>query len=482
MERRALGAWGCLGLVACLACGGEEDADAAAVPDVPQQQPEQREPTGPGEIEWRQCGTLECAEVLVPLDPDDPEGELIPIAINRRTADPARPSYGVLMFNPGGPGASGKSYVENVASRVAFPFDVVGFDPRGVGESRGLDCPVTENAGERFETEGVAGAIAAFRAEGESCKESAGALFDHLGTNAVVADIERIRIALDVEQVNFYGISYGTRLGAAYAQQYPDRVRTLVLDSPMPPTADFPQLVDAQFEALLAAHQALISGCEQGQLPCPVDAGVQFERALRAFDQVGSRTNFIVLWQRLMASPPGRETLFALLTDVAGLSDEQLVAVLTQSMMNRNPSMLAVPEVVNATNRTVNCSDSVVAPLSESEAEALIASYSQRSELFASQGLPAVVCTAWPAARDPLPDISFSLQNPPLIVAGVADTLTPMPLAEALHAAIPGSSLLVSEHYGHGALSFGGECFALAMIRYLINGTLPPSGTVCPAP
>jgi pimeloyl-ACP methyl ester carboxylesterase len=140
------------------------------------------------------------------------------------------------------------------------------------------------------------------------------------------------------------------------------------------------------------------------------------------------------------------------------------------------------PIVTGATNLTVNCSDSVTEPPSESEAVALMAGYAQRSEPFALQGLSSLVCAGWPAPRDPVPPVAFRLQTPPLIIGGIADILTPLPMAEALHDALPGSALLVSEHYGHGAISFGSACTGNIIGRYLGGLELPPEGTVCPAP
>jgi pimeloyl-ACP methyl ester carboxylesterase len=365
-----------------------------------------------------------------------------------------------------------------------LPFDVVGFDPRGVGDSQGLDCTQQEDVSAHYAAEGAAGAIEAFRANGESCRASAGPLFDHLGTNAVVSDIEQIRIALGVQQLTFYGISYGTRLGAVYAQRYPERIRALVLDSPMPPTADYPELVNSQFEALLTAHQALISSCEQGQLPCPRDAAGLFQRLLQAFDQASLRAGFLGLWALQLSNPPGRDFLVRLLTEVESVTDDQLAMLLVmEAMLEATPQPgLLLPEVTVATNLTVNCSDSITEPPSAIEAEAWMADYTERSELFGLQALPSIVCAGWPAPRDPVPPVAFRLQTPPLIIAGTADTLTPLHLAEELHDAIPGSALLVSEHYGHGAISFGSACTGMAIGRYLGGLVLPPEGTVCPPP
>src|SRR3569832_924723 len=131
-------------------------------------------------LDWRPCGSLECAELMVPLDPNDPEGQQISIAINRQAATAGGPNRGVLLFNPGGPGEPGKPFVETIGPSLAgMPFDLIGFDPRGVGDSARVDCMQQVNPGAVYVARGVGAAMDALRPEAENCRQAVGPLFDH---------------------------------------------------------------------------------------------------------------------------------------------------------------------------------------------------------------------------------------------------------------------------------------------------------------
>src|SRR6185295_13754061 len=139
---------------------------------------------------------------------------------------------GVVLVNPGGPGAPGKSFVASLAQplRQQFPgFDFIGFDPRGVGQSAPLGCSAgaAVDVDAIMKTSGIAGWIELLRTESERCAAENGPLFQHVGSNQVVADMDRIREALGEEELNYIGLSYGTRLGALYAQAFPEHARAV---------------------------------------------------------------------------------------------------------------------------------------------------------------------------------------------------------------------------------------------------------------
>lgn len=438
-------------------------------------------------LEWRSCGNLECAQILVPLDRNEPDGEKISMAINRVRGSIAGRRLGVLILNPGGPGMSGKALVElNAEVFRGLPFDVIGFDPRGVGDSTRLECAgemapaAPSSAGAPSFNGGPVELIEALREGSEACRQSAGELFDHLGSNAVVADIEQLRRALGVARINFYGISYGTRLGALYAQTYPDRVRTLVLDAPVAPVADIEALNSAQLDGTLSAHEALLEGCRSGELSCPEDSERLFGQLVDSAEESGARRAFVTGWAGLLAYPAGRDVLAAVLAQASEPAAQMADGM--QAVLDQPVAELELFSGVNyAVNLTVHCADNAFEPPSLSEIEATLASYAERSELFALSATSGV-CRGWQVPGDPAPDIEFSPASPPLIVGGTQDPLTPLPFAEALAEAIDGSVLLRSEHYGHGALSAAGQCFGEALGLYWGAGELPRRGTVCPAP
>ena len=440
-------------------------------------------------VHWRPCGAaalvpggggaaLQCGEVEVPIDYDAPELGTIEIAINRVQAFSGSAYRGVVLLNPGGPGVPGKSFVEQLggALQAVFPgFDFIGFDPRGVGESAPLLC----SAGEDLDPDvvmkagGLASWIDLLHRESERCASEAGPLFQHVGSNQVVADIDRIREALGQDQINFIGLSYGTRLGELYAQAFPEHARAVVLDAPVAPVADMVGEVTAQFDALLTAHANFFADCASGELKCPPNPQQVFEQIVAGEPTDSDRSSFLGSWKLLLSAPPGREILAQLLTQVASGQVMQ-----TEDM----PVMADVPLEINAlANFNTNCADSVPTPPTLGEAQALMDSFAMRSPQFAEQGIAAVTCSGWQVQPDPAPALDFTPSVPLLVIGGVEDSLTPIEWAQKTASTIPGSALLMSQHYGHGALIYGSECVRGYIRNYLNGLTLPEPGTVCPA-
>ena len=184
---------------------------------------------------------MDCATVRVLVDWERPDGPSIDLAVARRQASGPHATGETLLFLPGGPGGSGVNAVRDnpqlLTPEISRRFDVVSFDPRGVGRSHPVLCDAGVLAEPypqipRSQTEFDA-LKEHNRRLGESCREHTGVLFDHLDTLSVVRDLDAIRAALGVRQTSLYGTSYGTLLGQQYAERYPHRVRALVLDSVM---------------------------------------------------------------------------------------------------------------------------------------------------------------------------------------------------------------------------------------------------------
>jgi len=205
------------------------------------------------QITWGSCTDpsllarkAECGTLPVPIDYKDPDGPKTTLAVSRiKHAVPEGKYQGVMLVNPGGPGAKGQGLAvigSLVPKGAGDAYDWIGFDPRGVGSSAPeLSCDNTYAGYNRPEYVPSTTAIESAwltRAEGyaKACAKAGGSLLDHLKTQDTVRDMDSIRVALGATQINFYGFSYGTYLGQVYATFFPSRVRRMVLDGNVDPT------------------------------------------------------------------------------------------------------------------------------------------------------------------------------------------------------------------------------------------------------
>lgn len=433
-----------------------------------------------GTLAWEPCGNLECAALEVPIDHEDPSLGTLSLAFNRVRAEEAVGYRGVVLVNPGGPGVSGKAYVAASAAalRVFLPgFDFIGFDPRGTGDSRALGCELPDSVFSALVEEDSAGYLREVERASRDCAALEGPLFDHLGSNQVVADLDLMRQALEEEEINFLGISYGTRLGALYARLFPDHARAVVLDGPLSPVPSLRSQVESQFVALLELQREFFEDCAAGVLRCPPEPRAVFDAMASDPDRAPLLQVAFANWKFLLGSVPGRELAALSLRVYAGEEPPP------EMMAGMAAAADVLPAINVGANLSTNCADDVSPSLTPAAADQLLFSYIQRSPVFARDALPAVTCSGWLVRRDPLPSLTFEPRVPPLVIGGTRDILTPYELAQQTTRAIAGSVLLTSEHYGHSAVNLGLPSCVLGHVRrYLETLELPPEGARCEPP
>ncbi|MEU5362010.1 alpha/beta hydrolase [Streptomyces sp. NPDC005925] len=265
--------------------------------------------TSAAELAWKTCGTgghpaLQCASLKVPLDHADPRGRQITLALSR-IPHTAKTYQGPLLVNPGGPGGSGRTLAGFVASAlpgaVAAQYDVIGFDPRGVGASTpALDCRPGHFDAVRPDSVPSARApkanITRAKAFAAACGEKYADLLPHIDTVSAVRDMDAIRAALGARRINYFGYSYGTYLGAVYGRLFPERVRRMVLDSVVDPrgvwyednlTQDY--AFDDRHRAFLAWVARHDAAYRLGKDPAAVEAEWYAMRAALAKNPAGGR-------------------------------------------------------------------------------------------------------------------------------------------------------------------------------------------------
>jgi pimeloyl-ACP methyl ester carboxylesterase len=212
--------------------------------------------TGTASLHWRPCpevtigtpspGRMECASLQVPLSYSDPAGRKITLELSEVPATaPVAQRQGVLLVNPGGPGASGLAFAPEVAAglspAVAKDYDIIGFDTRGTGASRpALSCEpgfFSRPRPDYVPANAAAEQVLVNRARqyAAACEQRYGWLLPYMSTEDLARDMDSIRAALGQRQINYYGVSYGTYLGQVYATLFPHQVRRMVLDSVVDP-------------------------------------------------------------------------------------------------------------------------------------------------------------------------------------------------------------------------------------------------------
>lgn len=456
-------------------------------------------------LDWQSCDEyFQCARLLVPFDYARPAWRRFSLpVIKLPAADPAR-RVGALVINPGGPGGSGVQYALGARGEftraVLSRFDIVGFDPRGVGGSMpALRCMSGPQLDKYLATDDAPASTAQFAAlVSESqlyagqCARNATDLLPYVGTANAARDMDILRAALGESALTYLGKSYGTVLGASYAQQFPHRVRALVLDGAVDPALSGVQGDVAQavgFESAFgqfAAWCVTQSGCPFGRNPAsavPKVAGLLAQANRQPLTNLladGQPANGAMLLTGIAAALYLRQEwpiLQSGLTE-AFHGDGTVLVELANNLMERSPngtySNLSDVEI------SVDCVDRPW-PRSLGTWQAAASAASKAAPLF---GAPLVwgslPCAYWPVASAPVTLRGGASGAPPILVVGdLHDPATPYPWAQALAKGLASGVLLGWNGEGHTSYMQGSSCVDGYVDAYLINGKVPASGTVC---
>ena len=443
-----------------------------------------------GTIDFGACDRAvgECGTLAVPLDHDDPDGPTIEVAVARIPA--ARPDerIGVLLTNPGGPGASGIDFAlaEPFPQEVLDRFDIIGWDPRGVGGSEGLRCgagvdafldidPEPDSAREQAQLDAAAQAVA------DECEETDGEILPFVGTRDVVRDMDLIREALGEEQISYAGYSYGTALGLGYLEAFPERVRAMVLDGVVDPTQDLAGFLLAQGQAIEEQVDALLDACADDP-SCPLDdGGAAYDRVAVQLDEaplpggdgeVGpAELQTGAVFATYGFNGDDAQQLWQALADAdAEDGDGDGIAALAQQYYDFGGFTSYV---------AVECVDS--APPEGSEAwqefaDELVAVAPRTGASVANELLP---CAFWPAPPSGDPHPVTAPGSPAVLVIGnTGDAATPYEQAVEVAETLADGHLLTLEADGHVGAGRS-ACVDDASSAYLIDLTLPEDGAVC---
>ncbi|MBE7325472.1 alpha/beta fold hydrolase [Nocardioides sp. Y6] len=451
-------------------------------------------------VAWQSCGsTFQCGWVTVPLDYAKPQGrtiKLLALKLPARTDD----RIGSLVVNPGGPGAPGTQYAAAGTSvfgdRLLDHFDVVGFDPRGTGSSRPVDCLSDEelddylggNPTPRTPAE-VAETDRQNRAFFEGCREKSGQLVDHVSTIEAARDMDVLRAVLGEGRLDYFGASYGTQLGATYAELFPERVGHFVLDGGVDVSADQVERSLVQARGFETALRAYVADCVE-KSSCPLEGSVE-EGLAQVTELVEGLAEKPLPAGGDRPLTPGR----AFYGIVMPLYNRDYWSLLTSGLQKAfdgdGSGLLLTADLYasrgpdgfqdNSTEAIVaiNClDDPSFVPLDE---------VPERFDEFEEASPTFGRVFAWGLAGcehftgEPAEQIEIDGDGAaPIVVTGTTrDPATPLSWAEALADQLESGVLIRRDGDGHTAYNAGNRCVDDAVEAYLLDGTVPDDGLSC---
>ncbi|MFE0132529.1 alpha/beta hydrolase [Streptomyces sp. NPDC059037] len=471
-------------------------------------------------IAWEACGpevtkdalpNAECGWVTVPVDYAAPDRANIKIRVSRIKATDQDRRLGSLLYNPGGPGAGAAADVASGAwkagDKTMARYDLIGFDPRGIGESAPITCPKGENAPQgpdltfsprtRSEADTV---FADAAARAKACKQVSGPVFSHMDSASVARDLDIMRAALGDKKLTYIGTSYGTYIGQKYAQLFPDRTGRLVLDGVVDPGMDMRQVTALDVKVAQDAFRRYAQDCA-AQGSCPFGA-----TADQAVDEI---TTFVrSLDEEPVAGLDGEDVTTEAATGsvAAVLSREEEWPALTEALDaamdgdgaplmrlaedeaapqdgDRRGPVRRVDADFNSdiAQSAVLCLDSK-APRSARQLLDDARELAERSPLFgASNAWTLLDCAAWPVPpTGSVEPITAPGAPPLLLVSFTRDAATPLENARTVQKNLGTASLITRQGAGHGAYVSGSACTDRLVDTYLVDGAVPSRNALCP--
>ena len=454
------------------------------------------------ELTWTECGVgFDCTDVTAPLDWEDPGKGEITLSVVRHRAEGT--PVGSLLTNPGGPGASGVDLILNsldyaVGADLIENFDVIGFDPRGVGASTAVTCydaPQMDEylysipAAARGTAEWEAELLDSHKAFAEACDANSGGILPYITTVNAARDMDLIRAVLGDKQLNYLGYSYGTFLGATYAKLYPEKAGRLVLDGAIDPAVPGLEVGATQALGFESALRAYMQDClDSGE--CPFNGTVD-----EAMTDLGALLASVD--STPLKSGDGRmlgaDSLMTAI--IAALYSQDSWGYLTQALdeaLQGDPtSALFLADFYNGREngtytdnsaeafRAYNCMDYPVEddPAAEAAIDAKIA-----------QGAPTIApywtgpdsCSVWPyPPTGTRGEIKAEGAGPILVIGTTNDPATPYEWSESLANQLEEGVLITRVGEGHTGYNKGNACVDDAVEAFLLDDVVPEDGLRC---
>lgn len=449
---------------------------------------------------WRNCGNADCMLVKVPLDYANPAGATIELNVSRVSVGEG--DLGSLFVNPGGPGGSAFDYAKFAESVVSADvlqhYDLIGVDPRGVGSSTPLECltdaqkdalvaadSTPDSKEEISELESMSATLR------DACAASQSPLFGRMGTVDAARDLDIVRAVVGDPAFNFLGKSYGTYLGAVYAELFADRVGRMVLDGVLPASTDLVETTRKQAVALEGELRNFAQVCSESD-DCPWRGSAdEIVTAMQEWFAALDSTPLKAANGRELTQALAQSAVVSYLYFPPG-DYEALIPALNSAVMKSQPDELLTlwdqrsqrdAQGHYATNAlesfyAVTCTDRPFGG-SASDAQALAREWSVEAPTFGpSLAWGLLGCAGWPeAASTPVTEVRAAGSSPILIVGTTSDPATPYSWAQQLAGELENAGLLTWDAHQHTAYSRGSACIDEQVDGYLLTGKLPVQQT-----
>jgi pimeloyl-ACP methyl ester carboxylesterase len=449
---------------------------------------------------WTGCSAgFQCATLTVNLDDAHPEKGTVPLSLTRRQAT-SSPRLGSLLVNPGGPGGSAVDFAHDsytdLPAALRQHFDIVAFDPRGVGHTAPVRCATTAELDTYFHidpTPDTSAELATLDAANakldQGCEARSKRILPYVSTAIVADDMERVRIAVGDPKLTYLGYSYGTAIGAAYLDKYPAHVRAMVLDGALDPRLTWDQLLAGQSRGFDVAFNSFINDCQRTS--CPFRQAVQGD-LFKAYDALLAKVEQRPLpGDATRTVGPGEFTLGV----AAGLYSRSngwpaIAAALAAAVNGQGDALLSLNDSylersnggysnITEANIAVNCIDRPW-PRTDAPYQALARQVAATAPRFGPAiALSGLGCAVWPVPPVGHPHPVVAAASPPIVVLGnTRDPATPYAWAQGLSSQLAHAVLLTHEGDGHTVYRVGAPaCIVNPVNDYLISLKVPTRAT-----
>ncbi|WP_417561855.1 alpha/beta hydrolase [Microbacterium sp.] len=455
-------------------------------------------------VDWKSCnGQFDCATITAPLNWDDPGAGSVDLAIIRHRATDGK-ALGSLLVNPGGPGASGLELVRDslqfaVGSQLEKSYDVIGFDPRGVGESTAVKCyDAKQMDAFLFDIPAAARNTPAWRDEmmasykkfADACQANSGGILPDVNTVFAARDMDLMRAVLGDKKLNYLGYSYGTFLGATYAKLYPQKVGRFVLDGAIDPSVSGLDVSVTQAIGFESALKAYMASCLASR-GCPFAGSVA-----DGMNDLG--TMLAKVDRRPIANSDGRQLgADSLMTAiVAALYSQDSWPYLTQALAavakgDAGPAFQLADFYYNRVDgqyqdnsyeafNAYNCMDYPDDATAAQKAAANLELKQKAPTIAPYWSVDLDSCDVWPVKATGVREQIHAPGAGPILVIGTTnDPATPYTWAQSLAKQLDSGILITRVGEGHTGFNKGNNCVDAAVNDYFVDGTVPDGDIRC---